>query len=94
MNISAEVSKCATRVEAQTGKKFSEGVLRIIEGTHQLGMRLEELGRKHAAECYQPIRESEMRKLTREIRDLETEREINQYLFECYMVGYNAGKGN
>ena len=90
MIISTEVSTCAAIYEAQTGMKVPEDVLRIIDGTHQLGMRLEELGRKHAAECYQPIHESEVQKLTREIRDLETEREINKYLFECYMAGYNA----
>lgn len=94
MIISAEVSTCAAMYEAQTGKKVSEDVLRVIEGAHQLGMRLEELGRKHAAECYQPIQEREVQKLTRKIRDLKTEREINKYLFDCYMAGYNAGKEN
>ena len=94
MIISAEVSTCAAICEAQTGKKVSEDVLRIIEGTYQLGMRLEELGRRHAAKCDQSIQESEVHKLTREIRDLETEREINTYLFKCYMAGYNAGKEN
>lgn len=94
MIISAEVSTCAAVYEAQTGKKVSKNALRIIEGTYQLGKQLEELGRKHATENCQPIQESEVQKSTREVRDLATEREINKYLFECYMAGYNAGKEN
>lgn len=94
MIISTAVSACAAMYEAQTGKKASKDALRIIEGTYQLGKRLEELGRKHVTEHHQPIQESEVQKLTRKIRDLETEREINKFLFECYMAGYNAGKEN
>lgn len=94
MIVSTEVSTCAAMYEAQTGKKASENVLRIIEGTYQLGKRLEELGRKHATEHHQPIKEREVQKLPREICDSETEREMKEYLFECYMAGYNAGKEN